>query len=92
MPAKRGATTISSRSLICDICDRKEVDDIVFDEGEVGLGGEDGLHALGVGGFVALAAGGPDGGPAAQVEGLRLERGKIGITAHFATKGVKLAD
>ena len=92
MPAKRGATTISSRSLICDICDREEVDDVVFDKGEVGLGGEDGLHTLGVGGFVALAAGGPDGGAAAQVEGLRLERGKVGIAAHFATKGVKLAD
>ena len=71
--------------------DRK-VDDVVFDEGEVGLGGEDGLHALGVGGFVALAAGGPDGGPAAQVEGLRLKRGKVGIAAHFAAEGVQLAD
>ena len=91
LPAKRVATTISSRSQICVFCDRK-VDDVVFDEGEVGLGGDDGLHTLGVGGFVALAAGGPDGGPAAQVEGLCLERGKIGITAHFATKGVKLAD
>ena len=58
----------------------------------MGLGGEDGLHTLGVGGFVALAAGGPDGGAAAQVEGLCLERGKIGIAAHFAAEGVKLAD
>ena len=58
----------------------------------MGLGGEDGLHTLGVGGFVALAAGGPDGGPAAQVEGLRLERGKIGIASHFAAESVQLAD
>ena len=58
----------------------------------MGLGGEDGLHPLGVGGLVALAAGGPDGGAAAQVEGLRLERGKIGIASHFAAEGVQFAD
>ena len=56
------------------------------------MGGEDGLHALGVGGFVALAAGGPDGRAAAQVEGLRLKRGKVGIATHFAAEGVQLAD
>ena len=70
----------------------KEVDDVVFDEGEVRLSGEDGLHPLGVGGLVALAAGGPDGGAAAQVEGLRLERGKVGIAAHFAAEGIQLTD
>ena len=58
----------------------------------MGLGGKDGLHTLGVGGLVALAAGGPDGGAAAQVEGLRLERGKVGIAAHFAAEGIQLAD
>ena len=58
----------------------------------MGLGCENRLHTLGIGGLVALAAGGPYRWAAAKVEGLGLERGKIGVAAHFAAKGVKLAD
>ena len=58
----------------------------------MGLGGKYRLHTLGIGGFIALAAGGPYRRAAAKVEGLGLERGKIGVAAHFAAQGVELAD
>ena len=70
----------------------EDIDDGVFDGGEMGLMGDHILHALGIFSLGALGARGPDGGSAAEVQGFCLERGCIRIFAHFAAEGIDFVD
>ena len=69
-----------------------EVDYFGLLDEEVGLGFEDFAHFYAVEGFVALGAGGPDGGAAGGVEETELDAGGVGYLAHDSAKGVDLAD
>ena len=64
----------------------------VFEHGEVVLMGNDVLHALSILAFGALCACGLHGGSAAEVEGLDLKCGTVGVASHFAAEGIEFVD
>jgi hypothetical protein len=66
--------------------------DLVLDQRQIGLGLQDGEHARGIGGFVALGAVGADGGAFAAVEDAELDAGAIGVEGHFAAEGIEFED
>jgi hypothetical protein len=66
-----------------------DVYDTVFNDGQVILLGNDPLHSARVFGFVALGSCGLDGGSAAGIERLFLERGKVCIQSHLTPKRIQ---
>ncbi len=71
---------------------RQDLERGIFQYGEVGGGSDDALHAQGVFLLGALGAGRVHGRSAAEVEGLRLQGGRVRIAAHFAAQGVQFVD
>jgi hypothetical protein len=65
---------------------------VALDPGEVGLGGDALLHAGGVGGLIALDAGGLHGGSTTAVEDAEMDAGGVGVERHLTAQGVELAD
>ncbi len=63
-----------------------------FDDGEVGLGGEEALDGGAVEGAVGLGAGAADGGAFSAVEQFEMDAGGVGGFAHQAVQRVDLAD
>jgi len=70
----------------------EEVDYFGLLDEEVGLGLEDFAHFYAVESFVALGAGGPDGGAAGGVEETELDAGGVGDFTHDSAEGVYFAD
>lgn len=81
----------SFNAVDCFVLD-DEVYDGVFQNGEVWLGANDGLHSFGIFQFCTLAAGCPDGGTTASIEDFGLKSRSVGIATHFATQSIQFID
>ena len=67
-------------------------DNCVFEDGQIGLSLDDGLHPFGIFLLGALATRCPDGRSSAKVERLSLKGSRIGVFSHLAAERIKLAD